>query len=343
MSAQTPEVGIVVPVYNGLEHLEVLIPSLFKNTDLAHKFIFVDDCSDKETADFLAEAVSGRNDCVLIHNERNLGFVKSINRGAAKALESCSNFVMLNSDTEVPFGWLGRLMKPIFEDETVSSVTPLSNRCNIFSFPFWEKRERNDAFLNEFGLEEINKAIQDSSVDGYIDIPTGHGFCMAISGKAWKMIGGLNEALFGRGFGEENEWSLRAELDGFRNVLLPELYVAHHEKGSFSSEEKKANCAAAKDIISVMFPSYRHRVDNFIREYPLSGSVVSIYISLARHKGLSAEIFTDSSHFMTRLSGDDGIFVMKAQGITKIAVKLLGETILVGNARNLEKTGIYSS
>ena len=342
-SVRAQKVGVVVPVYNGIEHLETLIPSLFKNTDSAHKFIFVDDCSDEETADFLADAVRGRKDCVLIRNERNLGFVKSINRGAAKALEYCSNFVMLNSDTEVPSGWLGRIMKPIFEDETISSVTPLSNRCNIFSFPFFENRERNDVFLNEFGLEGINQAIQNSSVDRYIDIPTGHGFCMAISGKVWEKIGGLNEALFGRGFGEENEWSLRAELNGFRNVLFPGLYVAHHEKGSFTSEEKKANCAAAHDVISVMFPSYATRVQNFIREYPSAGSIMSIYLSMARQRGYDAESFSDASLFMARMAGADGIFVLKTPNVHKVAVKLLGEAVFVGNAKNLEKTGIYNS
>lgn len=336
-------VGVVVPVYNGIEHLKVLIPSLFKNTDLAHKFIFVNDCSNEETSAFLAEAIRGHDDCVLVRNEKNLGFVKSINRGAAKALESCSNFVMLNSDTEVPSGWLSRLMRPIFEDDGISSVTPLSNRCNIFSFPFSERRERNDIFLKEFGLEGINEAIRNSSADRYIDLPTGHGFCMAISGKAWKKLGGLNDALFGRGFGEENEWSLRAELEGFRNILMPGLYVAHHEKGSFTSEEKKANCAASAEIITVMFPSYRLRVQNFIREYPSADSIVSIYLSLAKQRGFQVEQFKNLTGFMERLSGNDGIFVLKTQDVTKIAVKLLGETIFVGNAKNLDKAGVYNS
>ena len=342
-SKYPPVSGVIIPVFNGVDHLKVLIPSLFRNTDLPHRFVFVDDCSNSETSDFLRDSIRGRDDCILVMNEQNLGFVKSINKGATKALESCDNFVMLNSDTEVPSGWLSRLMKPIFEDEKISSVTPLSNRCNIFSFPFFDKRERNDIFIKEFGLDGINNAILKSSVNGVIEIPTGHGFCMAISGIAWKKVGGLNEALFGRGFGEENEWSLRAELDGFRNVLIPDLYVAHHEKGSFSSEEKMANCAAAQDIISVMFPLYGTRIQNFLREYPLSDSIISIYISLAKQKGYDAETFVDPSKFMTRISKDDGIFVLKTNVVTKIAVKLLGETILVENAKNLDKSGIYNS
>ena len=333
-------VGVVVPVYNGIEHLKVLIPSLFRNTYIPHRFVFVDDCSREETADFLREAVKGRDDCILLRNEQNLGFVRSVNRGAEKALESCGSFVMLNSDTEVPSGWLGRLMQPIFDDEKISSVTPLSNRCTVFSFPFLNS-VKNDKFLKEFGVEGINKAIQNSLVDKYIDIPTGHGFCMAISGKVWKKIGGLNGELFGRGYGEENEWSLRAELDGYRNILLPSLYVAHHEKGSFTSKEREANCASALDIINVMFPSYNSRVQNYVRERPASASLFSIYLTLAIQKGYKAEIFTDPSLFKKRMEGSDGIFAINYQAAVKIAVKLLGETVMVANARDPEKTGIF--
>lgn len=335
-------VGVVVPVFNGLRHLKVLLPSLFKNTDLPHKFIFVDDCSDAETADFLTDSLKARHDCILLRNDNNLGFVRSINKGADKALESCSNFVMLNSDTEVPSGWLGRLMKPIFENEEISSVTPMSNRATIFSYPFFffDAGDKNDLFLKKFGLEGINKAIRNSAIAEYIDIPTGHGFCMAVSGKAWKEIGGLNAELFGRGYGEENEWSLRAALSGFRNVLVPTLYVAHHDNGSFSSEEKQKNCASAQEILSV-YPKYRKAVDNFKREQPQSDSVASILISLALQAGYKPELFADQEPFVRRMSGKDGIFILNTADSQKVSIKLLGQTILIGNCKGLEKTGIF--
>jgi len=333
-------VGVVVPVYNGVEHLKVLIPSLFKNADLPHRFIFVDDCSKSETADFLSDAIKGHDDCILLRNSENLGFVKSVNRGAAKALEeSCGSFVMLNSDTEVPSGWLGRLIRPMAEDETVASVTPLSNRATVFSFPFMND-DNDDLFLKEFGLEGINAAIRSACSSRHPEIPTGHGFCMAVSGRAWKKIGGLNEALFGRGYGEENEWCQRAELDGFRNVLNPNLYVAHHEKGSFTSEERKANCEASLEVISVMFPSYMQRVYDFTRENPSADAIAAAFISLALQKAGSAEVFTDPELFRKRLSGSDGVFVIRQSEVTKVAAKLLGYVIFIGNARHIEKIGL---
>lgn len=333
-------VGVVVPVYNGVEHLKVLIPSLFKNADLPHRFIFVDDCSKSETADFLADAIKGHDDCILLRNSENLGFVKSVNRGAAKALEeSCGSFVMLNSDTEVPSGWLGRLIRPMAEDETVASVTPLSNRATVFSFPFMND-DNDDLFLKEFGLEGINAAIRSACSSRHPEIPTGHGFCMAVSGRAWKKIGGLNEALFGRGYGEENEWCQRAELDGFRNVLNPNLYVAHHEKGSFTSEERKANCEASLEVLSVMFPSYMQRVYDFTRENSSADAIAATYAALALQKGCRPEVFTDPELFRKRLSGEDGVFLIGQSEVTKVAVKLLGYVIFIGNARNIEKIGL---
>ena len=225
------------------------------------------------------------------------------------------------------------------EDETVASVTPLSNRATVFSFPFMNDNN-DDLFLKEFGLEGINASIRSACAERYPELPTGHGFCMAVSGRVWKKIGGLNEALFGRGYGEENEWCQRAELDGFRNVLNPCLYVAHHEKGSFTSEERKANCEASLEVISVMFPSYMQRVYDFTRENPSADAIAATFISLALQKGCRPEVFTDPELFRKRLSGEDGIFLIRQSEVTKVAAKLLGYVIFIGNARHIEKIGL---
>lgn len=341
MPENSSKTGVVVPVTGGAGSLKVLVRSLFANTDLPHMFIFVDDCSDTDTADFLKGAVSGRDDCVIIRNERKLGQVKSSGIGAEKALESCCSFVLLCQNAEVPSGWLGRLMRPLLEDETVSSAIPFSDSCGMFSFPFSDRRERNDAFLAEFGLEGINSAMRESRCGDLIDVPAAHGFCMAFSGKVWRSIGGLNDALFESLTGAQKEWSLRAWLDGYRSILTSELYVACHEGSASSHEDANGNRASVQDILSVMFPSYESRVSDFTRECPLSGLMVTAYLSLARQKGYKPEVFTESDPFKARMSGGDGIFVLKAKSITKLAVRLLGETVLVGNARNLESTGIF--
>ena len=90
-----------------------------------------------------------------------------------------------------------------------------------------------------------------------------------------------------------------------------------------------------------MYPDYNRRIQEFIREYALSDSIASIYLSLALQKGYKPEIFTDPALFKKRLSGGDGIAAIKYRGTAKIAVMLLGRTIFTGNARSLGETGIF--
>ena len=331
-----PVIGVVVPVFNGADQLKVLLKSLFENTDLPHQFVFVNDCSDEETTAFLEETIGRRDDCLLISNETSLGFVKCVNIGANKVLDHCDNFVILNSFAEVPSGWLPHLMKPIFDDENIASVMPLSNICDLLSFPFFNKDEENDILLQNIGLEKINEAIRNAAIDAYIDLPVSYSLCMGISGKVWKKIGGLNEALFDEGFVWENEWSIRAELEGFRNVLAPNLYVANHVTVPLSGVADRKVRSFYQQIISVMYPGYRKRLKEFAREYPLAGSIACLYISLAKQQGYEPEIFTTPSVFSERLSGDDGIFICKDSGVTKAAIKLFGNVVFIANAMGME-------
>ncbi|KOX49191.1 hypothetical protein ADL19_20490, partial [Streptomyces purpurogeneiscleroticus] len=87
----------------------------------------------------------------LVENERNLGFVRSVNR--ALGLRQGRAVVLLNSDAQVFGDWLDRLVahaEPKVEPEAepgaapraepgaglrVGSVTPLSNNATICSYP----------------------------------------------------------------------------------------------------------------------------------------------------------------------------------------------------------------
>ncbi len=91
-----------------------------------------------------------------------------------------------------------------------------------------------------------------------------------------------------------------------------------------------------------MYPSSMHKVSDFMMEYPLSDSIVSIFLTLAKMRGYKAEVCTDKYRFMRRISGGDGIVVLKGEHLNTLAVKLLGEVMYVENAKNLENTGIFT-
>ena len=66
-------------------------------------------------------------------------------------------------------------------------------------------------------------------------MPTGHGFCLYIRAECLDETGLLREDLFAQGYGEENDFCMRARHLGWRHVAVPGVFVAHHGAGSFNA------------------------------------------------------------------------------------------------------------
>ena len=255
-SKYTKTVDIIVPIYNGLHFLEVLIPQILKNSDLPYHLILINDCSpDVKIIPFL-EKYGSMEHITIVNNEKNLGFTGSVN----KALAMCKHdVVILNTDTEVPSNWLSRLFNPIFADAGIASVTPFSNCATIASFP---KYDDNDIFEN-LHVEKLDYIFKSAVEALPIEIPTGVGFCMALSRVALDKIGVLDEENFPKGYGEEVDWCRRAKKNGFKNVHIPNLFVYHKHGGSFSAETKKALSSDHQLRLEAIHPDFMPDVHRF--------------------------------------------------------------------------------
>jgi GT2 family glycosyltransferase len=258
-------VTLIVPVYNGVEFLDPLFESILKHTEGDYKLIVIDDQSpDNNVFPKLQEWSTKFRAFTLLKNEQNLGFVKTVNR-AVEMVEN--NFVLLNTDIELPKGWLDRLMQPIQNNAQIASVTPFSNAATIFGFP--NQPEDNPIYL-DLDPEIIDNAFQDLRPGATIEVPTGVGFCMAVNYKVVKRIGFFDQEAFGKGYGEENDWCLRAELEGFSSVGIDNLFVFHKHGGSFQSDEKQKLVAQNLQLIEKRYPYYLKDVANFIEDDPFS-------------------------------------------------------------------------
>ena len=254
-------VDIVVPVFNGLHLLESLVQGL-SDTAVPHEVYFVDDCStDSSVPAFLTGLCSEHINYHYICSSSNGGFVKSVNLGLRYAT---SDVVLLNTDVQLPSKWLERLIAPILLDQSVASATPFTNSGTICSFPnFCE----DNSLIYGLSLNEIDQVFVDFS-PMYGSIPTGVGFCMACSRRALDAIGGLDEETFGRGYGEENDWCQRAIANGFKNVMVENLFVFHNHGGSFISEEKKRLIDSHLRLLSERYPNYNADVARYCELNP---------------------------------------------------------------------------
>ena len=250
------KIDIIVPIYNGYHFFEKLFSSI-ELTKIPYRLIIINDkSSDKRVSPYLHQYADQKDNVVLIENEVNLGFVKTVNKGLSL---SKGHVVLVNSDVELPAMWLERLMLPIFKCDKVASATPFTNCGIITSFP--EIGQDNDLFKN-LTLQEIDDEFQ-KVLPRYVSMPTGVGFCMAMNKKAIAEVGVLDADSFGKGYGEENDWCQRAIKKGYKNVHVENLFVYHKHGGSFLSEDKKRYMEEHSRILEKKYPDYNKQVARF--------------------------------------------------------------------------------
>jgi GT2 family glycosyltransferase len=265
-----PHVDIVLPVYNAFDLLRDCLDRVERHTDLPWRLILIEDGStDARVRPFLRDWAAGRDRVELLENPQNMGFIASVNRGLARAMQGdlpqTGPVVLLNSDALVPQGWARRLVWPFRGAPDVATVTPMSNDAEIFSVPAICCR----TVLAAGQGEAIDAAARRLTCEAPLpEAPTGVGFCMAM-GRRWLAQVPELDTAFGRGYGEEVDWCQKVARRGGRHLALPGLFVEHRGGESFGSEEKHALVLHNNRIVSRRYPDYDQSVQNFIVTDPL--------------------------------------------------------------------------
>lgn len=267
-NARGPGVDIILPVYNGLPYLRECLQSVVRHTDLTvHRLVIIDDASpDADVRDYVTHFCAARSpeaNITLLLHEANLGFVKSINEGFRW---SARDVVLLNSDTVVTAGWVERLQRAAYSAWNIATVTPLSNNATICSIPEFNK-ENN--IPGGFTIESFGTYIDRISLRYYPRIPTAVGFCMYVRRKVLDEIGVFDEAHFGRGYGEENDFCMRAARQGWVHVLDDATYVYHKGGASFPPDIRSSELDQHLTVLARIHPDYAPMVNQFITENPL--------------------------------------------------------------------------
>ena len=234
---------IIIPVYNAFDCLTECIDSVLNGTDFknSHLILIDDKSTDARVLPLLEDYAKKYKDKItVLKNQKNLGFVGTVNRGMKY---SKNDVLLLNSDTEVPKGWMKRIMECAYSDEAIATVTPLSNNATLASVP--RIFERNELPIG-YDLEKMDELVRQYSMKDYPEIPTAHGFCMYIKREALEKVGFFDEEHFGKGYGEENDFSFRCFEKGYRSVLCDNVYVLHKESQSFLENKIDNGAALAK-------------------------------------------------------------------------------------------------
>ncbi|AHJ61946.1 dTDP-rhamnosyl transferase rfbF [Granulibacter bethesdensis] len=260
-------VSIVMPVYGGGDVVRACLESVLATVPESTEIIIVDDAGYDPVLLVHLQALAGQGRINLLHQARNRGFPSSVNLGM-RAAGAGRDVVLLNSDTLVPEGWLERLQKAACAATNIGTATPFSNDASILSYPQedgrWPLPDRAET-------EQFARFARQANKDRVIDIPVAVGFCMYIRRDCLGEVGVFRDDVFAQGYGEENDFCLRARALGWRHVVATGAFVAHVGGGSFG-EGRSRLAARNESILSALHPGYHGMVAAWRARNPLHAS-----------------------------------------------------------------------
>jgi GT2 family glycosyltransferase len=257
-------IDVVVPVYRGRQETLACIDAVLQSVGECARTIVVDDATQDNVLAAALDDLAAAGRITLVRNEKNLGFVGSVNR--VLAMPSTRDIVLLNSDTLVFGNWLQRLRAVAYGASRVGTVTPLSNDGSIASYP------------NEFGgaLDPEEAAALDrlaaaTHAGTSLEIPVGVGFCLYVRRDCLTEVGAFDAAVFGAGYGEESDFCLRARARGWSHRMAADVFVYHAGGRSFGTR-RAALLDRSQRLLNLRHPGY----DRFIGDFLASDALLPI-------------------------------------------------------------------
>ena len=249
-SLPTARVDIVVCVHNALEDVRRCLESVLSRTAIGFRLIVVNDGSAPETTTWLRECAASHSVIELIETNGPLGYTRAANRGLRAG--TAPYVVLLNSDTIVPRLWVECLLQCLQTDSRLGIVGPLSNAASWQSIP--ERFAEDGGWeINElpvgYNVDEYSELVHRISDQAFPRVEFLNGFCLLMRREVIEAIGYLDEDAFPQGYGEENDYCIRAREAGFELAVADHCYVYHAKSRSFGTQARDRLAEAGRNAL----------------------------------------------------------------------------------------------
>ncbi|GAN76686.1 glycosyltransferase [Acidisphaera rubrifaciens] len=254
---------VVIPVHDGGQVVIACLQRIIRHVPRSWPIILVDDESRDPAIRELLDTLATRPRVTLVRLKAQGGFPRAANTGMRAA--AGHDVLLLNSDALPPPGAFAHLRKAAYSCGDIGTVSPLSNDATLLTYPDNGPTTPPD---DEASLMHLAALVADANGSAVVDIPTGVGFCMYIRRDCLDDVGLFREDAFAQGYGEENDFCLRARHLGWRHVAAVGAYVAHAGSASFAAT-KNALIERNLGVLEWLHPGWRDLIEDYGKRDPL--------------------------------------------------------------------------
>ncbi len=250
-------VDVVVTVHGAAEETLACLRSVCAALPPPSRLVVVDDASGDPQLAAALDALARQPRVRLIRHSEARGFPASANAGLLACRDR--DVVLLNSDTLVAPGWLAGLRAAVYSMPEIGTATPLSNNATILSYP----AQDGNPFPDAKETARLATFAHRANAGTVVEIPVAIGFCMYIRRDCLDSVGRFRMGLFAQGYGEENDFCLRARHLGWRHVAAAGVFVAHAGGCSFGPA-RQALQVRNQAILNRLHPGYERLIADWI-------------------------------------------------------------------------------
>jgi GT2 family glycosyltransferase/SAM-dependent methyltransferase len=246
-----PDVSIVIPLYAHAELTRAALESIADNTPhLSYEVILVDDSDDPPTKGLLRKVRGAR----ILVNETNIGYLRSIQRGAAAARGRW--LVLCNNDIEPQPGWLAAMLDCGESRPDIAIVSPK------FLYPTGILAEAGAIMWRDATGANYGRG-RDPTCCHYEyrrEIDYGSAAALMVNADFWREVGGFDERFLPMYY-EDTDLCFEARARGFRVVYEPRALVVHVEGATAGVDDSVGHKRNQEQNRPKFVEKWRERLD----------------------------------------------------------------------------------
>ena len=225
-TSATPQVSIIIPVYNQAAHTLACLRALAAHPPEAScEVLVIDDGSSDQTTEWLPQ-IDGLRYEVRQHNG---GFIHACNDGVARSRGEY--VVLLNNDTVPQSGWLDQLLQTFHKQADAGLVG------SQLLYPDGRLQESGAVLFNDGSAWSYGRfeAADDPRYSALRDSHYCSGAAVMLRRSLWDALGGL-DTRYCPAYYEDADLAMRVRQHGLRVMVQPASQVVHDEGTSHGTD-----------------------------------------------------------------------------------------------------------